>query len=158
MSKRKILLITLVLFSFLGLLISLYSTWAHFDSSKYNFCTFGSSFDCDKVNSSKYATLLGIPVAAIGAFSYFCFILFSAIYWKYKNQILMTLAGTLAIVGLLFSLYLTSIEAFVLHSWCVLCIGSQVAILAVFILVMMIKSLDWPKSEEIIKEDLQITQ
>jgi uncharacterized membrane protein len=36
--------------------------------------------------------------------------------------------------GLLFSLYLSSLEAFILHAWCVLCLSSQLLILAIFIL------------------------
>jgi len=33
--------------------------------------------------------------------------------------------------GLGFSLYLTSIEAFILHTWCVLCLTSQATILLI---------------------------
>ncbi len=145
MSKRNILLSLLASFSFVGLLIALYSTWAYFDISKYNFCQVNSVFDCHVVNTSKYSMLFGVPVAMFGVLTYFIFLSFVAIYLKFKNEILMILAGTLSIVALGFSLYLTSMEAFVIHSWCILCIGSQLVAIGIFAVVMMLRFYDWPK-------------
>ncbi len=75
--------------------------------------------ECDVVNSSPYASLLGIPVAAIGAAGYTALLLLAL--WAFVardnapawlNDVRLMFAG----IGLFFAAYLTSIEVFVLHA------------------------------------------
>lgn len=97
-------------------------------------CSVGS---CETVNTSKWATFLGFPVAGWG------------VGW-YVTAFAVSLAGTtsrfadsrnvpLALVGLtasglLFSAYLTWLELFVIHAICQWCVVSAVIVLVMFVL------------------------
>lgn len=81
-------------------------------------CTPGS--ECDVVNASSYSSLLGIPVAALGAFGYAA-LLALAIWVILKQDDVPAWFGqirlTFASIGLFFAAYLTGIEAFILHAY-----------------------------------------
>jgi len=70
--------------------------------------------------------LFGIPVALLGIIGY-GFILIATVLKEQRFLWLSTIAG------FVFSLYLTGLEAFVLHAWCLLCITSQLLILFILI-------------------------
>ncbi|CAN5867982.1 hypothetical protein BH18ACT11_BH18ACT11_25030 [soil metagenome] len=52
----------------LGFMISAYLTWTHF-AGLAPICTAGGE-GCETVQSSRYATILGVPVALLGLISY----------------------------------------------------------------------------------------
>jgi len=58
--KEKISNLFLKITFVIGMLISLFLLYEHFDESASKFCTFGSNFDCGVVNKSPYANLDGI--------------------------------------------------------------------------------------------------
>lgn len=131
-TKRHVLLL-IVLFSLIGIAISVYDLvypWGEEES----FCDISSKFSCTIVNTCKYARLLGIPIAAIGIAGY------SALFAGAAFQLilgsnawvrrLMALAASGAVI---FSLYLTGVEAFVLHVYCPTCLASQASIAAILI-------------------------
>lgn len=97
-------------------------------------CSVGS---CETVNSSKWATFLGIPVAGWGVAWYvgmFALSLVSA-QEKFENSrpvslLLLVVAGT----GLLFSLWLTYLELFEIHAICQWCVVSAVIVTVIFFL------------------------
>lgn len=151
MEARRLATAIIVLAT-VGLIISVYS-WLHnagFASGE--FCTIDETLNCDVVNKGPYATMWGVPVALIGVIGY-AFLLFGAILkWRTPSDrqltdfLLIASAG-----GLAFSAYLTGLEAFVLHAWCLLCLTSQAAILLLFLAAM---SLFFVEREED-KVDLQ---
>ncbi|MFA6130676.1 MAG: vitamin K epoxide reductase family protein [Patescibacteria group bacterium] len=142
MLNRKWLLIILLAASSVGIVAAGFSTAAHWNTGLYGFCELGEYFNCNVVNTSKYAEIMGVPVALFGLLSYTAFFIYGLISLKKPSLILSTFAGSLAIVGLGFSLYLSSVEAFILHTWCVVCITSQVAIILVAACVFWIRSID----------------
>lgn len=73
---------------------------------------------CGVVNNSQYSQMFGIPVSAFGLFFYIVMAFLIAL--KYKRLFFI---GSIA--GVLFSAYLTYIEAFVIHAWCQWCIMSS---------------------------------
>lgn len=86
---------------------------------------------CDIVNNSPYAELLGIPVAAWGLGAYLALMALGLPFWKsqahlYPWTVVISFAITLG--GWIFSMYLTAIEAFVLHAWCSWCVTSAILI------------------------------
>ena len=109
-----------------GILVSSFSLYHHFSKSKTSFCDIGQSFDCDLVNRSPYSIFHGIPVALLGILGYLLILSLATVY-REKAETPFILAGA-AIAGLGFALYLTYIEAFVLHTWCILCLSSLVLI------------------------------
>lgn len=105
-----------------GIVVSSFSLYHHFGTSKTSFCSFGESFNCDLVNRSRYSTILGLPVAFVGLCGYLLILALSTLYRdKQETPAILTI---LCACGLAFSVYLTYIEKFVLMAWCILCLSS----------------------------------
>lgn len=86
---------------------------------------------CEVVNNSPYAELLGIPVAAWGLGAYLVLAAFALPFWRSHASLQMwtvALSFAIALGGWLFSMYLTAVEAFVLHAWCSWCVTSAILI------------------------------
>lgn len=111
---RTVLLILAVL----GLLISAYLTWTHF-AGLAPICT-GGGEGCETVQSSRYAVLLGVPVALLGLIAYGGLII-SAALW---GQAGIYLGFLISLIGTLFSAYLTYLEIFVIGALCQWCLAS----------------------------------
>jgi len=93
------------------------------------------SGSCEQVQFSPYAKLLGIEVSLIGLVGYLVLLVLSmgalnapAGQRPLPVRALLLLSG----LGVLFSIYLTSIELFVLHAICRWCVGSAVIITLIF--------------------------
>ena len=121
-SAKRILFGLIAVLSLAGVLVSAISLQRHYAKSESNFCDFSQKFSCDIVNRSEYSTLMGIPVAAIGVLGYAALFLLSTL-WRSRPETPIRLLGA-AIAGLAFALYLTYIEAYVLTTWCILCLAS----------------------------------
>jgi uncharacterized membrane protein len=112
-----------------GILVSSVSLYHHYGTSKSSFCDFGNSFNCDMVNRSIYSTVAGVPVALLGILGYAVLLSLSSIYrTKAETPVMLLIAS---VGGLVFALYLTYIEAFVLATWCVLCLSSLALIVII---------------------------
>ncbi|OGL99597.1 hypothetical protein A2501_00095 [Candidatus Uhrbacteria bacterium RIFOXYC12_FULL_57_11] len=122
-----------VVLSVIGFGISGYSFAHHESFVSGAFCNVNDSFSCDIVNRGPYSDLFGIPVALIGMIGYTFLFAGSVLCLKRPEDLpartflLLAAAG-----GLAFSFYLTGIEAFVLKTWCLLCLMSQLSIAAIF--------------------------
>ena len=128
---RKTLLLALPL---LGLFDSLYLLWVYTSPSRPIVCL-GSG--CDAVRASSYAHLFGLPLPAFGVASYallglliFAEVLVSP---RLGRAIQYAVAG-ISCAGFLFSIYLTSLEAFVIHAWCAWCVVSALVVTGIFVL------------------------
>ena len=112
----------IALLALAGIFISSLSLYHHFSKSKTSFCDIGQSFNCDLVNRSQYSMFHGIPVALLGILGYLLILSLATVY-REKAETPFILAG-IVLAGFAFALYLTYIEAFVLHAWCILCLSS----------------------------------
>jgi uncharacterized membrane protein len=113
--SQKNLQIISVLLALVGLLDSLYLWWTKISKSQI-ICGVG---ECDVVNASPYASLLGIPVAAIGAVGYAVLLLaalWALIATENAPEWLLNARLGMASAGLFFAAYLTVIEIFVIHA------------------------------------------
>jgi uncharacterized membrane protein len=106
-----------------GLAISAYLTWVHYAGIE-PVCT-GIS-DCERVQSSDYAELVGIPVAVVGVVGY------AAILASLRMRVEVT--AMLAYLGLAFSAYLTWAELFRIEAICQWCVASALVALAIAVL------------------------
>jgi uncharacterized membrane protein len=91
--------------------------------------------ECNFVQSSPYARILGIPVAVLGMLHY----LTIGLLWvgqRYQAGRLanLTMLG-LTLFGTLFSIYLTCLEIFVVRAVCTWCLGSAVVTTTMLLLV-----------------------
>lgn len=116
-----------------GLADALYLTWYHYDPAVRACFAFGG---CEAVNGSRFAALDGVPVAVIGAAGYLLLIAtLAARRWGPRG--LRRAAGygayALAAAGTAFALYLTAVEAFILHAYCTWCLVSAALVTTVCI-------------------------
>ncbi|WP_166175961.1 vitamin K epoxide reductase family protein [Rubrobacter tropicus] len=110
-----------------GVAISAYLTWSHLGGTA-PVCV-GGSGGCEAVQASRYSEILGVPVAALGLVAY-AGLLLSAVF---KGETAALLGLFIALVGTLFSAYLTYLEFLVIRAvcqWCVANAGIVVACLA----------------------------
>lgn len=95
-------------------------------------CSVGS---CETVNSSKWATFLGIPVAGWGVAWYVGMFVLALVSTGERfaessviSLVLLLVAGT----GLVFSLYLTYLELFRINAICQWCVVSAIIVTIIF--------------------------
>lgn len=127
----------LIFLTVIGILIATVALYYHYQESENAFCNINERFNCETVYKSGYSYIFGIPVPLLGIFGYGAFtflVLYERVfarllsfsrkeYWGY---------GTLlALFMLAFQLFMTGLEIFVIKAYCVLCIGSQIVIIAV---------------------------
>jgi vitamin-K-epoxide reductase (warfarin-sensitive) len=103
-----------------GLVVSILALRVHY-STDVQPCDINAHWDCGIVNHSRYAEIHHIPVAAIGIAGYFLIGVLALL-----RRRALTFIATL--IGLLFSLHLTNIEAHKLEVWCLYCVCSQVIV------------------------------
>jgi uncharacterized membrane protein len=126
------LFVLIALLAVAGIAVSSVSLYHHYGTSKTTYCDFAESFNCDIVNRSTYSTFLGIPDALIGILGYAALLALATVYrTKIETPIIVLIAS---VAGLGFALYLTYIEAFVLATWCILCLSSLSVIFLIAVL------------------------
>ncbi len=99
----------IIILTFAGLILSSYLTYLTYTSVS---CPIYG--DCDKVITSQYAKILGIPIAFFGILGFL--LLFLSFQMK-KNNILLT-SG---IIGVIFILYLQYVQIFLINQLCLYC-------------------------------------
>jgi uncharacterized membrane protein len=122
--------------SMLGLIGFFLASYIHRKkkSKKKLICPMHSN--CDTVIHSDYSTIVGIPVEGLGM-AYYAFI--AVIYGTLFLFNLLSAPVVLVLVGIslcsvLFSLYLVSLQAFVLHHFCIWCTSSACTSILIFVL------------------------
>jgi len=120
-----------------GIIDSAIALQRHYAKSATQFCDFSQRFSCDIVNRSEYSSIVGIPVAAIGIAGYATLFLL-ATKWKTRSETPTRLLIA-ALGGLAFALYLTYVEAFLLETWCILCIVSLALIILISALAVVLR-------------------
>jgi vitamin-K-epoxide reductase (warfarin-sensitive) len=123
--------------SLAGVVVSAVSLQRHYAKSATAFCDFSQKFSCDIVNRSEQSRLVGIPVAAIGIAGYAVLFVLST-FFRSRTETPNRLLGA-AIAGLAFALYLTYVEAYVLETWCILCLTSLALISFLSLLAVAVK-------------------
>ena len=123
------LLVGIAVLSLAGMIVSSISLERHYAKSATSYCEFGEKFNCDIVNRSEYSSVMGIPVSLVGVAGYGLLLTLSTL-WRSRpetpGRLLMAAAA-----GLVFALYLTYIEAYVLTTWCILCLTSLALIASI---------------------------
>lgn len=130
---------TIAVLSLLGILIALYLTLYKVGVIGALTCTVGS---CETVNTSRWATFLGLPVAAWGAGAYaalFALSLAGTADRYAGSQTISVLLVAIAAWSVLFSAWLTYLELFVIHAICIWCVTSAVLLVAILVVSVM----DW---------------
>ena len=122
----------IVVLAVIGIALSSVSLVNHYKKSPSEFCDIDETFNCDIVNRSSYAKVLGIPVAGIGIVGYLLLAILARINREKKLFSIILILSSL--IGLSFACYLTYVEVKILATYCILCLGSQACILLITIL------------------------
>jgi uncharacterized membrane protein len=116
-----------------GTAATLYLTYEHFTSSTSLACPESSAINCQKVTTSQWSHIAGIPVAVLGL-AYFATMLVLCSPWLWPDRRLDGLRLTGAIAGVLTALYLIWVELFRVNAiclWCTLVHVCAVALLCI---------------------------
>jgi uncharacterized membrane protein len=123
----------IALLSLVGLIVSAYLTLYKLGYLGFIQCTTGG---CETVQSSRYAFFFGVPVALWGVGAYLVLLLLALIglqpRWMLERWVGLALFAAAA-VGLLFTAYLTYLEAYVIHAWCQWCLVSAALVTLIFL-------------------------
>ena len=123
MTARRLTLAAAVLAT-LGAAIAGYLTYVHYAGLE-PVCA-GGSGGCERVQSSDYAELAGVPVAVLGLVGYVAIGVSLAL----PGELARMAGALLALVGAGFSGYLTYLELFVIDAICQWCVASAVVMAA----------------------------
>jgi uncharacterized membrane protein len=104
-----------------GVVVAGYLTWVHFDDAVL-VCVAGGG--CETVQQSEYAEIIGVPVALLGLVAYV--LVLSLVVWD--SPVARLGAAMVALVGLVFSMYLLALQLFVIDAVCVWCMANDVVI------------------------------
>jgi uncharacterized membrane protein len=140
-ARRAIIMVAAAI----GLIISLYLLSVHWGWGQLVCLDIG---DCEVVNTSVYAELLGLPVALLGALTYLVLLVIGVLSWRHLSEELASLVQfVVAAIGVAFSLYLTYIELFVLRAICPWCVLSALLITLITVLsVQQLRAMDGDKT------------
>ncbi|MEV5575129.1 vitamin K epoxide reductase family protein [Spirillospora sp. NPDC052269] len=123
-------------FTVAGLAISIYLTYSHYNA-KALICSANATIDCHAVTTSKYSKLVGIPLPLLGLLF---FVGFAALItpWALNNSAPLFRWSRLAsaAVGVLFVVYLVTVELAVLDKICLWCTGVHIITILLFVLVL----------------------
>jgi uncharacterized membrane protein len=119
-----------------------YLVYVHYSGIKI-ICAAGGG-GCEKVQSSSYAELAGVPVALLGLIGYLGII---AALLFLPDETGRLVVAFLALVGFGFSMYLTWAELFRIHAICQWCVGSAtiMTLLAIVSVIRLVRVEDEPR-------------
>jgi uncharacterized membrane protein len=118
-----------------GLFIAFYLTLHAFGVTGLAACSAGGG--CERVQSSRFSAIAGVPVALVGAVGYLAIFVVAwlgttprAADARWVPRLLLALTA----VAFGFSAYLTALEAWVIHAWCPYCVTSAILATLIFLL------------------------
>jgi uncharacterized membrane protein len=125
---------TVAVLALIGFLVSVYLLLYNLGVLGSIAC--GGSGGCERVATSPWAVLFGVPVAAYGVAGYLV-LLGVAVFglgerWLARSEPtrwLVALSG----IGVLFAIYLTYLEAAVVHAWCRWCVTCAIVTTLIFV-------------------------
>ena len=95
---------------------------------------------CEKVLTSSYAEVLGIPVSLPGALFYLLVAAGAFAYLEGKHEKIFRYSQAFTIFGLLASAWFVFLQIFIIHSYCAYCMGSALTSTILFVLACVIFS------------------
>lgn len=121
---------TMIVLAALGVAVSGYLTWVHY-SGVLALCA--GAGGCEQVQASRYAMVAGLPVALLGLALYLGLLGLSigrALPKRSTSGLVSLALFGLALVGTLYSAYLTYLELFVIRAICPWCVTSALLVTA----------------------------
>jgi len=129
--KNKYILPLIAVLAFLGFLDATYLTILHYKNA-FPPCTITKG--CETVLTSKYATVLGVPIALLGSLFYACTIAVCILSYHHSKRIFSNTIFFIAATGTIVSILLFYIQLVILKNFCQYCVLSEVINLSIFFL------------------------
>jgi|TARA_Y100000310_G_scaffold345855_1_gene471471 uncharacterized membrane protein len=118
----------LIILALIGLAISFY-IYSSKRSGKHLFCP--NKQDCDAVVRSKYGKIFGFENTIFGMLFYILIIIYDVSLQAnqnlFKGDIIYYSIVGISFISVVFSAYLTFVQAFILKKWCYYCIISSIS-------------------------------
>lgn len=89
---------------------------------------------CDIVRKSSYSKLLGTDLPYFGLLFYAVIAAMSVWLTQKSDKLVSRLRLLVSFIGFAFGVYLTFLEAFVIHAWCIWCLTSFFISIIIFLL------------------------
>jgi uncharacterized membrane protein/protein-disulfide isomerase len=112
-----------------GIVLSGYLAYSHYlnytDIGYQSFCAISQAINCDTVSQSSYSVFIGLPVPVWGLTGYAFLFWLVILAWRREasEARLWALIFWMALVFVLLSLTLAAVSTFLIHSYCIMCIG-----------------------------------
>ena len=116
----------LIVLTFVGIGIASYLTYVHYQELS-PICSTGG---CERVQSSRYAKVAGVPVPLLGLIGYVAILISLLV----RGEMARLATAVMAYGGFVFSLYLTYLELFEIDAICQWCVGSAVVMTLIAVL------------------------
>jgi uncharacterized membrane protein len=126
MTDRALHRVLLVL-ALAGIGIAAYLTYVHYRGLS-PICAIDDG--CEKVQSSSYAKVAGVPVPLVGLVGYVAILVSLLV----RGEAARLATAGMALGGFAFSVYLTGLELFEINAICQWCVGSAVVMTAIAVL------------------------
>jgi len=110
-----------------GIALASYLTYVHYHPGALICPTSGGG--CETVQHSKYAELVGIPVAILGL----AFWIVALVLVLWDSELARTLVVALAVSGMAFSVYLVVLQLFVIDATCTWCMLNDLVLSPLFL-------------------------
>ena len=117
----RVLRLAAALVAAAGAAVAGYLTYVHYRPDAL-VCTGGGG--CEAVQESRYAELVGVPVALLGVLAYAAVLVL--VVWD--APVARTLAVAIALSAAGFAVYLLVLQALVIDAWCVWCLVNDVVV------------------------------
>ncbi len=126
MNSQKTVWKWVTVLSVVGIFLATYLFYSYLTRPAFQPCYINSQINCDAVTKGSLATMFGVPVSLIGLVGYIVILLSSL--FKNKNFLM-----AMSTFGLIFCLYITYQEIFVIKVICPVCLTCQLVMLAIFL-------------------------
>ncbi len=123
-SPQKRFSVVFRLICFLALALSLYLSWVSWNKSPIAGCSGGEVVDCSHVLNSRWASWGFVPVSFMATFLYGT-LLGASFFWRGEKAILWFFFEAMAFTILGTALWFTSLQVFILQSFCFYCLGTH---------------------------------
>src|SRR5688572_13914244 len=129
----------LTAFALLGLGFSAAATWVHYrilnDVAYASFCDVNSTLNCTEAYTSRFGAFGGVPVALLGLLFFAAVLVLVALCAQspLASQHLPGYVNVASTIGLAVVLYLAYASYVILHVVCLLCVGTYVAVVGLFL-------------------------
>ena len=133
---QKLILAGILFFSLVGFLDATYLTIQHYGRGILPCYVFEG---CDKVITSSYATIKGVPISLFGAIYYLTVLASLILFFDTENKKILRILIYLPVLGFAVSIFLLFLQIFIIKAICFYCIISLISSTALFILGLLIR-------------------